>query len=101
MPAKPKLDNIEKKADADKTTQPVELIEHRGEDTRIASPRRIREELNDGRISVEERNTRPRGDDSYVPRNRDTRSTNRGETNRNTKVPVKERPQRSERPKGK
>jgi hypothetical protein len=29
--------------------------------------------LNDGRISGEERNTRPRGDDSYVPRARNNR----------------------------
>ncbi len=61
------------------------------EDTRIATPRRIREELNDGRISVEERNTRPRGDDSYVPRNQNNRTTNRGSSNRNTREPVKER----------
>lgn len=70
------------------------------EDTRIASPRRIQEELNDGRISVEERHTRPRGDDSYVPRNQNTRSTNRGSSTRNTKQPVKERPRRSDRSRG-
>lgn len=70
------------------------------EDTRIATPRRIREELNDGRISVEERNTRPRGDDSYVPRARNNSGANRDNSNRNTKVPVKERPQRSEGSRG-
>jgi hypothetical protein len=46
------------------------------EDTRIATPVRIREELNNGRISVEERNTRPRGDDSYVPRPANNGSNN-------------------------